>query len=428
MTWSIDVRPDLTITERVCVTGFVPERVAPENHAAARYATVLGAQDGCTTVAIDLVAMARGLDDDAMLDKVGDAVYGSFDPWLWRPEPWPMGLVGRLTLTLPEGLSASLPNERLPGGAYAVPYSTWSFMARFALGRLGTDAFTAAGANVSVARLPGAGPKLTAAGVRRFIGDAASAVATVDGRMPSDRVQVILARGSRSRYDADPVQFGMAMRGAGPAIVLRISPEATDESIWGEWVTVHELAHLWLPPVVREDAWLPEGFASYYQCVFRARAGMQTEAEAWTELVEGFGRGRRSARGTKLKDARFPRFQQIYWGGAAIWLEVDADLRAHGSSLDAVVAEVRRAHPDHGPTMARLDDRPALDVLALLEGRTGRDLRGIARRRLEEPFPDVAALLAGLGIREGASGVTLDDAAPNAAVRKAISGATRKRD
>ena len=57
------------------------------------------------------------------------------------------------------------------------------------------------------------------------------------------------------------------------------------------WTASHELSHLLLPYISRREAWLGEGFASYYQNVLRARAGMLSQREAWQKLHAGFERG-----------------------------------------------------------------------------------------------------------------------------------------
>jgi hypothetical protein len=380
------------------------------------------ADPGCMTVTIDLDAMARSLDDEASAMRVGEAIYGSFDPWLWRPDPWPRGLVGELRVEAPSDIAVSLPHlrEGRAPAVYMVPFSTWSFMSRMAIGRLDLDAVVVSGARLSIARLPGTAPLASTAGVRRFLEGAASAVATVDGRMPVTDAQVLLRSGRKhDGRPSDAVQFGTAMRGGGPSVALRLSSSATDDELYGEWIATHELAHLWLPPVDREGAWLSEGLASYYQCVLRSRVGMYTEARAWDELTAGFARGRAQASSLPLRDARRPRFQQIYWGGAAILFKIDVDLRRRGLSLDAVIAAVRRAPRNEDP--ARMDDVSASEMLGELESVSGTDIRSSVSRWLDAPFPDVAGELDALGIRpSGTDGVTLDDEAPLAAVRRAI--------
>lgn len=414
LAWDVTVDGALRVTERLCWSGFDPGGIEPELASARALATVRQedrGDRGCATVALDLASMAERLDDDGELRKIGDTVTGSFDPWLWRPHAWPSGLVGRLRLALAPGLTVSLPHERAPDGAWLVPWSTWSFMARFALGRFTPETLDVAGTRLSIASLDAA-PLMTAAGRAAWIGDAARAVATIgDGRLPTDRIQVLVTPAGRGD---EPVVFGMAMRGAGSSISLRLSDDATDQNVRGEWIAVHELAHLWLPPVVREDAWLPEGLASYYQCILRSRAGMYDERTAWEELLAGFARGRRRAR-SPLGQAPRHGFMQTYWGGAAIVLKLDVALRRQGRSLDAALVALRREQPDTGASMARIDDRPALDVLAELVG-TGIDVRPW----LDVPFVDTAEELAALGVRGNGERVTLDDAAPLAAARRAI--------
>lgn len=416
LVWDVTVDGALHVTERLCWSGFDPAGIEPELATARALATVQHEDHGtrgCATVTLDLAAMADRLDDDGELRRIGDTVTGSFDPWLWRPHAWPTGLVGRLRLALAPGLTVSLPHERAPDGAWLVPWSTWSFMARFALGRFTPETLDVAGTRLTIASLDAA-PRMTAAGRSAWLGAAARAVATIgDGHLPTDRIQVLVTPAGRGD---EPVVFGMAMRGAGPSVSLRLSDDATDRNVRGEWIAVHELAHLWLPPVVREDAWLPEGLASYYQCILRSRAGMYDERAAWEELLAGFDRGRRRAR-SPLRQAPRHGFMQTYWGGAAIVFKLDVALRREGRSLDAALVALRKKQPDTGASMARIDDRPALDVVADLVG-PGLDVRPW----LELPFADTTEELAALGVGGSGDRVILDDGAPLAATRRAIAG------
>jgi hypothetical protein len=232
----------------------------------------------------------------------------------------------------------------------------------------------------------------------------------VSGHFPVKNAQILLVpidAGSRA------VPFGMAIRGGGPAAMILVSRQAHDSDFMGEWVSVHELSHLLIPPVDREQAWLSEGLASYMQQILRAREGLISEKDAWAGLVDGFDRGRRRARESLGEAAqnmqREHGFVDVYWGGAAILFNLDVALRQKGSSLDALVAKVREREPvdvTFRSADAIVDDfaADAPDV----------DVRGIVRDGLAKPFPDVDANLQALGIRP------LDDQAPLAALRKAI--------
>jgi hypothetical protein len=429
VSWKIDVHADLRIDERICWSGFAPGHLRPEMIAALPFAEAttddgqplafddvgvpMSASTGCVRLRIPLEPMGRALADEAALTVVGDVVYGSFDPWLWRPGVWPPGLRGKLVVETAPGISVSFPHRREADGSWEVPFATWSFMARAAIGRLTTSRVTVGDCTLRVVRLPGAAPAATSDGIDRVVEAAARAAASLDSttpKMPVNDVLVFLLPG-RAR-SADAVQFGLAMRGGGASVALRIAPTATDDELLGEWVMPHELSHLWLPPVSRDGMWLSEGLASYYQNILRSRVGLLSEERAWDELVRGFARGKSQAGDVPLRAAQRPRFQQIYWGGAAIALKLDVLLRKRGTSLDAVIAEIRRSTPTDE------DESSIEEMLARFERTSGMPgLRARIEAWLDLPFVDVSAELAELGVLPRAA------AAPGRALREAIAGA-----
>ena len=155
VTWKIMVTKELTIDERVCWSGIDARRVIPEMPSAIRFAKAaaedgsaiamdhhgapVSGMNGCITLAMDLKRAASELADEAALTKSGDAVYGSLDIWLWRPEPWPEGLRGKLAIETAPEVAVSLPFARDEQGTYVVPYSAWKMMARAAIGKLSLD-------------------------------------------------------------------------------------------------------------------------------------------------------------------------------------------------------------------------------------------------------------------------------------------------
>lgn len=429
ITWRIEVGASLDLTEELCWQGFTPRRLFPELPAAARWAkatrdgsplevtprgVAVQGSSGCVQLSIDLDAAARGLGDEATLMSIGPkTVYGSFDAWLWRPDVWPRDTQSRMFVTAAPGTGVSAPFLTDAEGAFVVPLSAWSMMARGAVGQLDTDEFDVASGRLAVSRLPGTFPKLTRAGIRKALTAAAAAVATIDGKMPAPRVQIFLRPSGRG---GQAVRFGMAMRGGGPSVMLLVSPAATDASIYGEWIAVHELSHLWLVPLDAGDSWLAEGLASYYQCILRSRVGMYDETRGWDELVSGLQRGKEEAGRTPLRDARSPSYQHMYWGGAAVALKLDVLLRKNGRSLDAVLSEVRRKYPAD-------DGDPSLDeVLGRLEAAAGIPLKPLVDAWIAVPFPDTSGELHELGVVPRGSTVVLDPKASQRAIRMAIAG------
>jgi hypothetical protein len=435
--WDIEVLPGWLVSELVCWSGAPITHVMPEARAALQY--VVEASDGegrvldvgargldtsgteCASLTLDLARAARELDDDDSLKMIDDTLYGTPDMWLWRPEPWPAATVGSLALTMPPDMAASVPWPIGADGRYLVDASTWRLMSRAAMGDVVVRTIEVGDAIFTVARLPG-DLRASNLGLERWLRDAAGAVSlvgAVDGtpRFPVRHAQILLV----PVLGGDAIPFGMAIRGGGPTAMMLVSRTADDADLRGEWVGVHELSHLLLPPLESEDVWLAEGVASYYQQTLRARYGLMSAEKAWDLLVDGFDRGQRASRDMTLREAsaRMHRdfaYLHVYWGGAAVVLQLDVALRRAGSSLDAVVAGIRAREPKD------VAYRSADDIVAWMsEQAPAVDVRGIVEAGLATRFPPVDGLLAELGVgRDGSGRATLHKGAPLSDVRDAI--------
>ena len=228
-------------------------------------------------------------------------------------------------------------------------------------------------------------------------------------------------------FGGHAIPFGMAIRGGGPTAMMLLSRTADDDDLRGEWVGVHELSHLLLPPLHSKDAWLAEGMASYYQQTLRGRAGLLSVEESWGLLIDGFDRGSRASRDMTLRVASERMrteftYLHVYWGGAAVVLQLDVALRQGGSSLDAVVAGIRAREPKD------VTYRSADEIVAWMgELAPGVDVKGIVDAALAQRFAAVDPLLKQLGVARGRDGraLLLKDA-PLSHIRDAIIGSSRK--
>ena len=131
--------------------------------------------------------------------------------------------------------------------------------------------------------------------------------------------------GRPCRPQREPVPWAHVLRGGGVAAEFYVDRTRSLDELRRDWTATHELSHMLLPYINRGDAWLSEGFASYYQNVLRARAGMLAPEQAWNKLYRGFQRGRDGTRGRTLAEAsrsmgRDRAFMRVYWSGAAIAL------------------------------------------------------------------------------------------------------------
>lgn len=206
--------------------------------------------------------------------------------------------------------------------------------------------------------------------LQRWIRESAEATKTLSGRFPLRsayvRVQQIDSR------DSSPVPWGQTQRRRAVGlpdvgVLLYVRRDADYESLRGDWTAVHELSHLYHPYLGDSGRWLAEGLASYYQNVFRARAGMLDADEAWKSLDAGFRRGEAVKSGAQLDAMGRGRSgtMRVYWAGAAYWLEADLALRSESdTTLDAVLDRYARCCLHGGDSVAPPDFAAALDRIA----------------------------------------------------------------
>ncbi|GMV43789.1 MAG: hypothetical protein AMXMBFR64_55050 [Myxococcales bacterium] len=291
-----------------------------------------------------------GSTERPLVRRVGADVV--LDPaiWLWRPEVLPEGASVTLHLALPPGVGASVPWPFVVGqsGPYRLGPSALRRPSRLALGALEQHVVKVTGGELDVAILDGR-RRATDQGVRRWLLEAAHASTLVYGTLPADRVQVLV----EPVVDTSgwPVPFAEVLRGGGVGLHLRVAATATDEQLAGDdHMALHSLAHLLLPRLGPDAAWLEEGIATYYQVVLRARAGARPPEDAIARLDHGFRHARVqeagiSAVATRGKAGAEPVGDAAWhrWAGTAFALAADVRLRSMntGDSLDGALASLR---------------------------------------------------------------------------------------
>lgn len=445
--WDYVVRFDEGLTKaevRCCFRGWVPKRIVhgfpglqasvtlPAGEGEARL--VPRASDGsliprglrrgrmCVRWTVDLTKAAgvRG-GRQRPVQRVGRDVLIAPGALLFRPYLWPLD--GRVTvrLELPAGMRAIVPWPAAPGeSTYSLDPQCTNLLGRFAVGRFVIHRKTVAGAAVEVAILD-APLRASQPAVCTWVHAAVEAVAGLFGRFPAAKLAAIV---HPSPGRDPPVIFGLAMRAGGAHAHLFVANAAADEELPGEWVGVHEMMHLGMPWTHDDEAWLQEGFVTYYQEVLRARAGMIEERQAWQNIEDGFGRGRRRGgrRSLELESRDMGRehnYHRVYWAGAAMALRIDFALRKASRGRQSLDDVIRWWHRERGGVV-----RPyhALELLRAADRALGTPVASkIAAGILaDRAFPDVRAAYAALGLRVQAGRIELDDEAPLAAQRKAI--------
>ncbi len=263
--------------------------------------------------------------------------------------------------------------------------------------------------------------KATPAGLQSWLTRSADAVAALYGGFPKKQVRVLVRPSGRGH---EPIVFGLAQRGGGASLTLYLNSAASDSDLTSDWVTVHEMTHLGMPPMHDDDGWMSEGWVTYYTEVLRARAGMKSEEGAWQGIAEGLANGIAEANAVSLRQAsrtldEGQRWLYVYWGGAATALLLDVEMRRQSGgarSLDHAMREIYEWRK------ARDELVTSDEIIEHLDDWWGADLFSKTLKLLVDgsDFPKVGPAFARLGIARMGDGVQLDDTAPDAAIRRAI--------
>ena len=284
-----------------------------------------------------------------------------------------------------------------------------------AFGPLRTHTIEIGGAKVELALGPG---KIAAtdAELVTWTTNAARAVSGYFGKFPmrSALVLVVVADG---RW----VGGGRTLAGGGGTVFMRLGEGATKRQLDEDWVLVHEMIHLTIPSLPPQLIWAEEGIATYVEPFARVRAGLLSESAAWGSLFDGLPNGLPEPGDRGLDHTN--TWGRTYWGGALFWLLADVELRKRTNNRFGLEHAMRGVLAAGGDNASRWSIE---DTLAAGDKATGTTvLRDLHAAMGSSPHPvDLAALAKSLGVEARRGRAKFDDAAPLAAVRKAITNGT----
>jgi hypothetical protein len=347
----------------------------------------------------------------ALVARVGESLLASPSSWLWRPRRFSPALHAELTLALPDDVRASLPWEER-AGRYRLDAAAFAFDSHAAFGRF-RELHAAFGDTHASAAPLGPLPRISRTALERWLGEALKLAAQSDGHFPARALQLIIVP-----QGSEP--FGNIARGGGASVLLFVPPTFDAAELQRDWVLPHELSHLLLPFLRREDAWLAEGLATYYQELLRARAGVLTTAQALANIAEALRDAAHGGSGRSLAEEsramhRTHAYRRVYWGGAGHLLVADVALRRKSrgaQTLDRLLSALR------AEVRSSIQPLSARHVLARLDALGGAGLFSqLAERSETDPFPDFEPTLAALGVNAAGA---LEPHAPLAALREAL--------
>lgn len=375
------------------------------------------ARAGCVSYGVDVQA---ALDRDSlMLAYPGEeSLLLAAELFLWRPQTRSPQQQSKLRFVLPAGMQVSAPWRELQDQPFSfeLDESAFAFTGHVVLGALDAQRLPVLGTSLRVARLRGF-PEQAAALIPAWLTRAAHAASLPGGRFPVPSAQVIVVPTSPSSF---PIFFGHTGRSGGCSIVLFMPTDVDSATLQADWIAVHEFSHLWHPFIRREDAWLSEGIATYWQEVLRARAGLITREQVWQRLYDGAELGKQASQSLTEETKRMPHahnYQIVYWAGAAIALMIDVELRAQSEgrlSLDVVLSRLREQPAWYARVRSARELLEAFDRIASLPV-----CAALASRHMHGELPQLNSLFEQLGVALGPATPTRT-AAPLAWVRDAI--------
>ncbi len=268
-----------------------------------------------------------------------------------------------------------------------------------------------AGGTIHVAFAPGdiALPKEK---VLDWIRMSARAVSIYYGRFPVNSLRLLLV----------PVEGGRIRGGTtwgyrGAAIRIPLGRDSTEDVLRRDWVMVHEMVHTALPDLDQRYGWLSEGLAVYIEPIARVQAGDMPANMVWRDMMRDMPKGLPESSDQGLDNT--DTWGRRYWGGAMFCLLADIEIRKRTGNrlgLQDAMRGVLAAGGNHEQdwslhrVLSTADKAVGVDVLTRLHNEMGS----------KPVMPDLAALWRDLGLKSQGENLEFDDAAPLAAIRKAI--------
>lgn len=251
------------------------------------------------------------------------------------------------------------------------------------------------------------------ADLEKWIRDSARATTVYFGRFPVPYVRLVLqpVRGSE-------VKTGWAVGRPEPRINVAMGRHTTGAELTRESLLVHEMVHLAVPDHDIRHIWLHEGIATYVEHVARAQAGLATAKDVWAELMRELPVGLPEPRDAGGLDGTASD-ERRYWGGALFCLLADVEIRkATGNRLG--LQDALRALQRQGGNLSRMwSFERTLEIADRATGTAA--FTTLYRTMGNRPHaPDLGRLWQELGVSFDRGRVVLDDTAPLAAIRRAI--------
>jgi hypothetical protein len=362
---------------------------------------------------LPLGLVADAFDDPEFAGRVGDVVFAPPTTWLLHPLGKPDGRF-QLNVHVPDGvdhvsgLSQDAPSRFSADLADLpqAPYAAFGTMRRRPI-KIGASTVDLAIAGMS--------PALGDDAIEAWVRAAATNVESYFGRFPVERAAVFVIV-----KPGEGVGHGTALGNGGSSILVRVGADTKPEGFESDWIMTHEIVHLSMPGLHARHNWMEEGLATYVEPLSRAQRGLISPEHLWSEWYYDMRQGLPAASDGGLDGTS--SWGRTYWGGAIFWLLAELEIRDKTNGRYNLRDCLRTVVDSGGNIAVRWSAARFVDACdAALPEPIVRPL--YERHAREAVHVDLDAIFARLGVRRARVGIELDDTAPAASLRRAITKA-----
>jgi len=254
------------------------------------------------------------------------------------------------------------------------------------------------------------------ADVTAWVQAAAESVTAYYGHFPVPHLTVRIMP-----YSGHGVGHGMTFGMRGGFIKIGLGSDTTKAELMNDWMMTHEMIHLAFPSVADEHHWIEEGISTYVEPIARIRASHMREEQMWADLIRDMPKGQPQAGDEGLD--RTHTWGRTYWGGALFCFDADVEIRRQTHNKKGL-QDALRGILDAGGNIT--NDWELTKALKIGDQATGTSvLSDLYNQMKDKPVSvDLQEKWKQLGIEWNGSTVHLRDDAPEAAIRRAITGVT----
>src|SRR5882724_716236 len=255
--------------------------------------------------------------------------------------------------------------------------------------------------------------KLSQADLIRWTQMAGEAVATYYGKYPVPHLVLRIAP-----FDGTGVRHGMTWgRDGGGLIKIGVGTRTPPAELAEDWMLTHEMVHLSFPSMADEHHWIEEGIATYVEPIGRIQAGQMTALQMWTDLARDMRKGVPNPDDKGLDHTH--SWASTYWGGALFCFLADVEIREQTHNKKGLQDALRGILNAGGDIRYDWKLEEALKAGDRATGLTV--LIDLYAKMKDQPMPvDLSTMWKRLGIESDGKSVHLNEDAPLAAIRRAI--------